>query len=62
MGKRKYKYLENYMGHKILIHGVGREWWWEVVISGKSKDSPGSFFSVQAALNGARKYIDRKVV
>ena len=62
MTKRNYKHIENYRNTTILIYGVGRDWWWEVVVDGQSKDSGTSYFSVQSALNNARKYVDKKAV
>ncbi len=62
MNSKNYKYMEHYRGNKILIYGLGREWWWEVVIQDKPKTSPASFFSVQTTLKDARKYIDKKVI
>jgi hypothetical protein len=61
VGKRKYKYMENFKDGKIFIHGVGREWWWEVIICNKPKRSSTCYFSVESAVNGAKKYIERKV-
>jgi hypothetical protein len=61
MRSKKYKYMESYKNCKILIYGISREWWWEVVANNKLKKSPICYFSVQSALNGAKKYIDMKV-
>jgi len=62
MSKRHYKYIEKYRNGKILIYGSGREWWWEVVVAEQSQQSATSHFSVQSALNSARKHIDKKSV
>jgi len=62
MNRKNYKYMEHYREKKILVYGEGREWWWEIVKDEQSKNSPTSYFSVQAALSNARKHIDKKVI
>ena len=62
MNIKDYKYMEFYKGSKIFIYGSGREWWWGAIVNGRAKNSATSYFSVQLALNKAKKFIDDKVV
>jgi len=58
----KSNYAEDYGSHRILIHGVGGEWWWIVLVDGtKAKNSPKSYYSIETAISNARKFIDSKL-
>lgn len=66
MAKLKYKYTEHYRGYDVFIYRIGREWRWTAISSLLFKirnfTSSLGYFSLDAALNGAKKYIDKKKV
>jgi hypothetical protein len=66
MQKPKFKYIETYMGQDIFIRRYSRQWWWKVIAySGREISnftSSEGYFSMNSAINKARKYIDNKLV
>lgn len=62
MQPREYRYREEYRGQSIFIYGAEGEWMWQAVIEGKASGVSGCCFTVKAAVNEAKRYIDKKVL
>lgn len=58
----KHKYVEKYKNKEIIIFRSSAEWWWKITYENKVRNSSQGYFSLDVALNEARKYIDKREI